>query len=440
MRPEEKPQEGPGATERRSSSLKPQASSLSLQSYLHNTLTLILAGGKGERLHPLTRDRAKPSVPFGGTYRIIDFTLSNCLNSGLRRVYLLTQYKSTSLSRHISFAWHIFPGELDEFIETIPPQQRSAESWYRGTADAIFQNIYTLQEHRPSRVLILSGDHIYKMNYLDMLLFHEKKGAEITVACVEQDIERAAGEFGIVEADKDARIAGFEEKPSEPKPTPHNPDKAYCNMGVYVFNTETLIRTVVDDAKRRDTKHDFGRDIIPREIGRRKVFAHDFQDENRKQVPYWRDIGTIDAYYAANMGLVAVEPEFNLYDTRWPIRTYHPQYPPAKTVFADEHEGGRKAQVLDSLISSGCIISGASVVRSILSPGVRVSEYALVENSILMDRVRVEPGAVVKNAIIDKGVVVPADFQIGTDRKQDRKRFSISEGGVVVVPKGMRIW
>jgi glucose-1-phosphate adenylyltransferase len=401
---------------------------------------LILAGGKGERLYPLTRDRAKPSVPFGGIYRIIDFTLSNCLNSGLRRVYLLTQYKSTSLSRHISFAWNLFAGELDEFIETIPPQQRSAESWYRGTADAIFQNIYTLQEHRPMRVLLLSGDHIYKMNYLDMLLFHEEKEAEITVACVEQDVESAALQLGVVEADKDQRIIGFEEKPAVPKPTPHDQGKTYCNMGVYVFNIETLIRTVADDAKRRDTERDFGKNIIPREITRRKVFAYDFRDENRKDVKYWRDIGTIDAYYEANMDLVAVDPVFNLYDKEWPIRTYHPQYPPAKTVFADEVPGGRTSEVLDSLVSSGCIISGARVTRSILSPGVLVAEHAIVENSIIMDRVCIESGAVVKNVIIDKGVIVPAGFQIGMSEEKDRKRFTISEGGIVVVPKGMKIW
>jgi glucose-1-phosphate adenylyltransferase len=412
----------------------------SVQSYLRNTLTVILAGGKGERLYPLTRDRAKPSVPFGGTYRIIDFTLSNCLNSGLRKIYLLTQYKSISLTRHISFAWNIFAGELDEFVETIPPQQRSAETWYHGTADAIFQNIYTLQEHRPERVLVLSGDHIYKMNYLDMLLFHEQTGAEITVACVEQNMEAAALKLGVVESDADQRIVGFEEKPAKPKPAPHDPGKVYCNMGVYVFNTETLIRTLVDDAKRVDTKHDFGKDIIPREIRRRKVFAYDFRDENRKGVQYWRDIGTIDAYYEANMDLVAVEPVFNLYDTKWPIRTYHPQYPPAKTVFADEYEGGRTAQVLDSLVSSGCIISGARIVRSILSPGIFVAEHALIENSIIMNRVRVGQGAIVKNAIIDKGVVVPPGFQIGVDKEEDKKRFTISTGGVVVIPKDMKIW
>ena len=407
---------------------------------MRDTLTMILAGGKGERLYPLTRDRAKPSVPFGGIYRIIDFTLSNCLNSGLRRVYLLTQYKSISLSRHISAAWNIFAGELDEFIETIPPQQRSGETWYRGTADAIFQNIYTLQEHRPSRVLVLSGDHIYKMNYLEMLLFHEEKDAEITVACVEQDIGRAAREFGIVEADSDGRIVGFEEKPENPKPTPHDPAKAYCNMGVYLFNIETLIRTVVDDVKCKGTFHDFGKDIIPREIKRRKIFAHDFHDENHKDVKYWRDIGTLDAYYEANMDLVAVDPLFNLYDNRWPIRTYHRQYPPAKSVFADEHPNGRRAQILDSLISNGCIVSGARIVRSILSPGVLAAEHALVENSIVMNRVRIGQGAHVRNAIIDKDVVVPSGFKIGVDKEQDRKRFTISEGGVVIVPKNMKIW
>ncbi len=407
--------------------------------YLRNTLTMVLAGGKGERLYPLTRDRAKPSVPFGGIYRIIDFTLSNCLNSGIRKVYLLTQYKSISLNRHISFGWNIFAGELDEFITTIPPQQRSAEAWYRGTADAIYQNIYTLQEHRPERVLILSGDHIYKMNYLDMLQFHEEKEADITVACVEQDIGHAAGQLGVVEADAGGRIEGFEEKPPQPKPTPHDPEKAFCNMGVYVFNTETLIRCVIEDTKSRDTHHDFGKDIVPRAIKKHRVFAYDFRDENRKEVLYWRDIGTIDAYYEANMDLVAVDPVFNLYDREWPIRTYHEQYPPAKTVFAGDYEGGRKVEALDSLISSGCIISGARVVRSILSPGVFVSDNATVENSILMGGVHVGKGAVVRNAIVDKRVRIPGGFQLGVDHKADRKSFTVSEGGVVVVPKGMKI-
>jgi glucose-1-phosphate adenylyltransferase len=400
---------------------------------------MILAGGKGERLYPLTRDRAKPSVPFGGIYRIIDFTLSNCLNSGLRKVYLLTQYKSISLERHISFAWNMLAGELDEFVATIPPQQRSTETWYRGTADALFQNIYTLQEHRPERVLVLSGDHIYKMNYHDMLLYHMEKKAEITVACVEQDIGRAAGQFGIVESDGEGRIIGFEEKPSNPRPTPHDPDKAYCNMGVYLFDTETLIRCVVDDAKKSDTTHDFGRDIIPREISRRKVFAFDFNHGKTGDVQYWRDIGTIDAYYEANMDLVAIDPAFNLYDAEWPIRTYHPQYPPAKTVLAEEFPGGRKAQAITSLISNGCIISGATVVRSILSPGVYVSHHALVEDSIIMDRAQIGEGASVKKAIVDKGVIVPPGFKLGADSQQDRKRFTISPGGIVVVPKGLRI-
>jgi len=411
-----------------------------IRSYLNGTLTMILAGGKGERLYPLTRDRAKPSVPFGGIYRIIDFTLSNCLNSGLKKIYLLTQYKSISLNRHISSAWNIFAGELDEFIETMPPQQRSGENWYRGTADAFFQNIYTLQEHRPERVLILSGDHIYKMNYLDMLLYHEEKGAEITVACVEQNRKRASKQFGIVEADENGRIVGFEEKPEHPKPTPHNPDRSFCNMGVYIFNTDTLIRTVAGDAKRKNTQHDFGRNIIPHEISKRPIFAYDFRDENRKQMLYWRDIGTVDAYYEANMNLIAVDPIFNLYDREWPIRTYHPQYPPAKTVFADEFEGGRKAEALDSLISNGCIISGARIVRSILSPGVYVSEHAIVENSILFNGVRIGKGAVVKNAIIDKSVNVPEGFKIGVNKGEDTRRFVVSDGGVVVIPKGMKIW
>lgn len=410
-----------------------------LQQYLRQTLAIILAGGRGERLYPLTRDRAKPAVPFGGIYRIIDFTLSNCLNSGIRKIYLLTQYKSVALDRHISFAWNIFAGELDEFVAAIPPQQRSSESWYKGTADAIYQNIYTLQEHRPEKVLILSGDHIYKMDYLDMLQFHEEKEAQITVACAEQDVKRATGQFGVVETDAEGKIIGFEEKPAKPKPTPHNPDMAYCNMGIYLFNTETLIHCVIDDAKRVDTSHDFGKDIIPRELGRRGVFAYDFSRQNPNWASYWRDIGTLDAYYEANMDLVALQPAFNLYDKDWPIRTYHSQYPPAKTVFADESQGGRKAQVFDSLMSQGCIISGARVVRSILSPGVYVSEHALIENSILMDRVHVGSGALIRNAIIDKGVTVPPGFHLAASDQMRKLGLTISKAGVVVVPKKMKI-
>jgi glucose-1-phosphate adenylyltransferase len=406
--------------------------------YLKNVLTMILAGGRGERLYPLTRDRAKPSVPFGGMYRIIDFTLSNCLNSGLRRIYLLTQYKSISLDRHISQAWNILPGEMGEFVAAIPPQQRLAESWYLGTADAIYQNIYTLQSHRPERVLILSGDHIYKMNYLDMLKFHEEKEAQITVACVEVDIERAAGQLGVAEVDPSMRIIGFEEKPPQPKPTPHNPKKAFCSMGVYVFNTEDLIHCIADDAKKK-TEHDFGKNVIPAEIVRRRVFAYNFIDENKKEVLYWRDIGTIDAYYEANMDLVQVDPVFNLYDKDWPIRTVQPQKPPAKTVFADEYEGGRRAVVLDSLICHGCIISGGRVQRSILSPGVRVDDYAQVTDSLLFDDVHVGKGAKIRRTIVDKRVVIPENAQIGFDLEQDGKRFTVSESGIVVIPRMMKL-
>jgi glucose-1-phosphate adenylyltransferase len=406
--------------------------------YLKNVLTMVLAGGRGERLYPLTKDRAKPSVPFGGIYRIIDFPLSNCLNSGLRRIYLLTQYKSISLDRHISQAWNILSGEMGEFIATIPPQQRLAESWYLGTADAIYQNIYTLQSQRPARVLILSGDHIYKMNYLDMLRFHEEKEAQITVACVEASIERAAGQLGVVEVDSSMRIVGFQEKPQCPKPTPHNEKKAFCSMGVYIFNTEDLIHCVTDDAKKK-TEHDFGRNVIPTEIGLKKVFAYNFIDENKKEVLYWRDIGTTDAYYEANMDLVQVDPVFNLYDTNWPIRTLQPQMPPAKTVFADEWEGGRRAVVLDSLICHGCIISGGRVQRSILSPGVRVDDYAEVTDSLLFEDVHVGKGAKIRHTIVDKRVTIPENSFIGFDLEQDRKRFTVTDSGIVVIPRMMKL-
>jgi len=401
------------------------------------TLVMILAGGRGERLYPLTRDRAKPSVPFGGIYRIIDFTLSNCLNSGLRSIYLLTQYRSISLTRHIAQGWQsLFRGELGEFVQPVSPQQRFTETWYRGTADAIYQNIYTLQEHRPKRVLILSGDHVYKMNYMEMLRFHVEKNAEITVACIPSPLKDAT-RFGVMEVDSDWRIVGFEEKPASPKPMPQNPDMALCSMGIYVFETETLIKCVVEDAKRPDTTYDFGRDVIPAQVGRRRLFAYDFNRQARPDQPaYWRDIGTIDAYYAANMELLHFEPQFNLYDKAWPVRTLQLNLPPAKVLSPSRD---LPAKVENSLISPGCIITGATVVHSILSPGVRVEKGAVVEDSIVFNDVVVREGARVRRTIIDKRVVVPPGFQIGYDHDADRRRFFVSPGGVVVIPRAMRI-
>jgi glucose-1-phosphate adenylyltransferase len=395
---------------------------------------MILAGGKGERLYPLTQDRAKPAVPFGGIYRIIDFTLSNCLNSGVRRIDLLTQYKSLSLNRHIFQGWNIFNPQLDEFINLIPAQQRVGEDWYLGTADAIYQNIYVLQQDRPDLILILSGDHIYKMNYREMIAYHLESKADLTVAVIEMD-KNLSPQFGVLQVDEEFRIIGFEEKPGVPKTIPGHPGLILANMGVYVFNTEILARRVIEDAKDPDSQHDFGRNVIPAMVGQDRVYAYSFRDENRKQAKYWRDIGTLDAYYEASMDLVAVDPQFNLYDSKWPIRTYYPPLPPAKTVF-EEHGSNRVGVSINSIVSSGCIISGGRVFRSILSPNARIHSYSEVQDSILMEGVEVGRGARVRRAIIDKRIQIPAGFQIGFNLEEDARKFTVTQSGVVVISKG----
>lgn len=399
---------------------------------LKGTLAIVLGGGLGERLYPLTRDRAKPAVPFGGIYRIIDFTLSNCLNSGLRRIYVLTQYKSISLTRHLRLGWDVFHEELGEFIAPIPPQQRSGERWYEGTADAIYQNIYTLERERPRWVLILAGDHIYKMNYLNMLRAHVASRAEVTVGCVEVPREET-WRFGVVTLDTEGRIRSFHEKPGESEPIPNDPAHCLGSMGIYVFDTEVLVQAAVEDAK-RDSRHDFGRDVLPAMLASHRVFGHAFVDENRKSRKYWRDIGTLDAYWQANMDLLAPEPEFSLYDPSWPIRTYQEQQPPAKMVLAKE-PSGRRGMVLESLVSGGCVIRGGRVERCVLSPQVRVEEHAHVERSILMEGVVIGAYARVRNAIIDKGVMVAPHGEIGYSARHDRERFTVTGNGVVVVPK-----
>jgi len=398
-------------------------------------LGMVLAGGKGERLYPLTQDRAKPAVPFGGIYRIIDFTLSNCLNSGVRRLNLLTQYKSLSFNRHIMQGWNIFNPELDEFINLLPAQQRIGTDWYLGTADAIYQSIYVLQMDRPDLVLILSGDHIYKMNYMEMIAYHQERRADLTVAVIEMN-KSLSREFGVLQVDEEFRIVGFEEKPEIPKTIPGNADLILANMGVYVFNTETLVRRVIEDAKNPNSQHDFGRNVIPAMIGQDRVYAHSFRDENKKVAKYWRDIGTLDAYYEASMDLVAIDPQFNLYDQDWPIRTYQPAAPPAKTVFFEEHEGGRRGMVLNSLISGGCIISGGKVFSSILSPRVYIHSHAEVWNSILMDEVDVGRYARLNRVIVDKRVRIPEGYQIGFHLEEDAQKFTVTESGIVVIPKG----
>jgi glucose-1-phosphate adenylyltransferase len=399
-----------------------------------NVLAMILAGGRGERLYPLTKDRAKPAVPFGAIYRIIDFTLSNCLNSDIRRVFTLTQYKSISLHRHIQLGWNILSAPLGEFIGIIPAQQRIDEHWYQGTADAIFQNIYTLQEERPDLILILAGDHIYKMDYRKMIAFHLEKSADLIVAAIRMD-RKLSKEFGVIEVDKDWRIIGFQEKPEEPKTIPGDSEGILASMGIYVFNTEILVRRLIEDA-RSDSTHDFGRDIIPEMIGKDRIFAFDFRLGDPGGMGYWRDVGTIDAYFEANMDLVSVTPQLNLYDPQWPILTYQSPHPPAKTVLAEE---GRVGTALNSIISNGCIISGGSVKRSILSPKVMIHSYAEVEDSILMEGVDVGRYAKIRRTIIDKDVYIPQGMEIGYNLDEDAKRFTVTASGIVVVPKGMRL-
>jgi glucose-1-phosphate adenylyltransferase len=397
-------------------------------------LAMILAGGRGERLYPLTRDRAKPAVTFGGIYRIVDFTLSNCINSDIRRIYVLTQYKSISLHRHIQFGWNILSAPLGEFIEIIPAQQRIDEHWYQGTADAIFQNIYTLQQERPDLVLILSGDHIYKMDYRKMIAFHLEKSADLTVAAIRMGREQCR-EFGVIEVDRDWRIIGFEEKPEVPKTVPGDPEGILASMGVYVFNMELLVKRLIEDT-RSDSTHDFGRDIIPSMIEKDQVFAFDFRQGDRGAMGYWRDVGTIDAYFEVNMDLVSVTPQLNLYDSQWPILTYQSPNPPAKTVWAED---ARVGAALNSIISNGCIISGGSVKRSILSPRVMIHSYAEVEDSILLEGVDVGRYAKIRRAIIEKEVQIPQGMEIGYNLDEDARRFTVTGSGIVVVPKGIRL-
>lgn len=406
---------------------------------LKRTLVMILAGGQGQRLMPLTQDRAKPAVPFGGNYRIIDFPLSNCLNSGLRRIYVLTQYKSISLHRHIRLGWGIFQYELGEYIEVIPPQQRVPEGgWYRGTADAIFQNIYLLNQERPQYVLILAGDHVYKMDYREMLRTHLEKEAELTVACIEVPKEEAT-RFGVMEVNEEGRILGFEEKPSHPRTLPGRPEVALASMGIYIFSLRPLVQVVSEDA-RSDTSHDFGRDIIPKMVREgRRVFAHRFREPGRQEGGYWRDIGTLDSYYQANMDLVDIHPPFDLYDENWPIRTYQHQLPPAKTVFSSL-DGSIQGHVRESLLSMGCVISGGSVERSVLSPKVRVHTWARVEDSILFEGVDVGRRALVRRAIVDKEVQIPEGAVLTPETAaRPGSGVLLTEGGVVVVKKGAKL-
>ncbi|MDA8078645.1 MAG: glucose-1-phosphate adenylyltransferase [Nitrospiraceae bacterium] len=405
---------------------------------MQHVLALILAGGKGERLHPLTIHRAKPAVPFGGKYRIIDFTLSNCINSHVRRIAILTQYKSLSLDRHLALGWeHLLNPELGEYIFTIPPQQRIDERWYEGTADAVFQNIYLIEKENPPYILILSGDHIYKMNYAEMFDFHLANNAIGTVATIRIRRKDAAS-FGVVEIDGSSRIIGFQEKPQAPATIPGDPDHCYASMGIYLFNTKEIINELKADSG-KSSAHDFGKNILPEMLRSGRLYAHEFKDENKKEAKYWRDVGTVDAYWEANMGLVAVDPLFNLYDRDWPLRTHQGQHPPAKFVFAQEYKGGRLGIALDSIVCGGCIISGGRVQNSVLSPDVRINSYVDVRESILLENVEIGRNCKIRRAIIDKDVYVPAGTTIGYDEKADRERFFVSEKGLVVIPKGAEI-
>ena len=393
----------------------------------------MLAGGAGERLYPLTRDNAKPAVPFGGAYRIIDFTLSNCINSDLRRIFVLTQYKSLELIRHVRDGWSILSPELGEYIEIIPAMKQTGEGWYLGTADAVFQNLPSILAETPQHVLILAADQIYKMNYQSMFDRHHRHQADITIATTQMPPEEAE-RFGIAEINQDHRIVGFEEKPKHGNPVRSifNPAMVSASMGIYIFNTDVLSRAVREDAENPASSHDFGKDIIPRCLRDYRVVAYDFVDINAKQARYFRDVGTLDAYYEANMDLVDVTPQLNLYDGRWPIRTRVLQQPPAKFVFAQE--GRRMGVAVDSIVSAGCIISGGRVLHSVLSPGVRVNSYCEVEYSILMPNVEIGRYSRIRRAIIDTNVRLPESSVIGYNAEEDRRNgHHITESGIVVV-------
>ncbi len=401
---------------------------------MKDVLAVILAGGKGSRLEPLTQDRAKPAVPFGGTYRIIDFTLSNCINSGIRKMLMLTQYKAMSLDRHINTGWrHLLSRELGEFIDVVPPQQRIDEQWYQGTADAVYQNIYTLEQERPEYVVILAGDHIYKMDYSKMIDFHKANNADLTIAALKVSVEEAK-EFGVMQINQENRIVGFEEKSPTPKTIPGDDEHCLASMGIYVFNARFLFDQLCQDATLQDSAHDFGRNIIPSVIDSHRLFAFPFQDENSGEQAYWRDVGTLDAYYQANIELTSVEPLLNLYDDHWPVRTDQPNLPPPKFVF--DEDSGRRGEAHDSIVAPGVIISGGKVTGSVIGPKVRIEERADVSDSILFRGVQIGQGAVVRRAIIDKKVHIPDGAQIGVDLDLDRRRgFTVTESGIVVVPE-----
>jgi glucose-1-phosphate adenylyltransferase len=403
-----------------------------------NTVALILAGGRGSRLKQLTNWRAKPAVPFGGKFRIIDFPMSNCMNSGIRRMAVLTQYKSHSLIKHIQRGWGFLRGEFNEFVDILPAQQRVSEAhWYKGTADAVYQNLDILRVHKPEYVLVLAGDHIYKMDYGEMVANHVRNEADMTVACIDVPLKEASA-FGVMAADNEGRVVSFLEKPKEPPPMPGNPDMALCSMGIYVFNAGFLYEQLVRDADDSKSEHDFGKNIIPHliEAGYR-VYTHSFTEScvhGDDEPAYWRDVGTVDAYWEANLDLAGVTPDLNLYDKTWPIWTYQEQLPPAKFVFDEDH---RRGMAVDTMVSGGCIISGAVVRRSVLFSNVRVSEGAYLEEAVVLPDVQIGEGAVLKRVVIDKGCTIPPGTSIGINRKEDEKYFHVTERGITLVTPEM---
>lgn len=392
-----------------------------------------MAGGRGERLQDLTLRRCKPATPFGGKFRIVDFVLSNCVNSGVRQIYVMTQYKAQSLIQHVQRGWNYLRGEFGEFVDVVPAQQQVGPHWYLGTADCVYQNLDLIRANRPEYVLVLAGDHIYKMDYEPMIASHVEKGADITVGVVEVPRMAARG-FGVLSVTEENRVTKFTEKPVEPEPMPGHADTALASMGIYVFNPQLLEQLLVEDAKNDSSVHDFGRSIIPAALGKLNVYAYPFRDVKTRAQSYWRDVGTVDAYYEANIELIYVAPELNLYDDQWPIWTYQGQLPPAKFVLDEE---GRRGMAVNSMISGGCIISGAVIDQSLLHTNVRVDERSLVFRSVVLPDVRVGRGCTIRNAILDEGCVIPDGMQIGCDTKVDAERFMVTKRGIVLVTPDM---
>ncbi|WP_412496565.1 glucose-1-phosphate adenylyltransferase [Shewanella algae] len=413
----------------------PNPSPRYISNLTRETYALILAGGRGSRLHELTDWRAKPALYFGGKFRIIDFPLSNCINSGIRRVGVVTQYKSHSLIRHVTRGWGHFKKELGESVEILPASQRYSDNWYQGTADAVFQNIDIIRHELPRYVMVLSGDHIYRMDYAGLLAAHAESGADMTVSCMEVPVAEAANAFGVMEVDSSNRILGFEEKPAQPRPLPDNPESCLASMGNYVFNTEFLFEQLKRDAQNADSNRDFGKDIIPAIIEKHRVYAYPFRSAFPNEQAYWRDVGTLDSFWQANMELLSPTPALNLYDAKWPIWTYQEQLPPAKFVFDDDD---RRGMALDSVVSSGCIISGATVRHCVLFNEVRVCSYSEVEDSVILPDVVVLRHCRIRKAIIDRGCIIPEGMEIGFNHDHDRaKGFRVSENGVVLVTRDM---